>query len=157
MLEAIQSFDFSVLNAIQSGLRCDWLDTVMVFFTNLGYGVIWIVAAICMLFTKKYRRCGIAILVAIVGGLLIGNVILKLIFGRPRPCWLMPIDNMLVKIPADSSFPSCHTLNSFVSAIVILRHSKPLGIPSLVIASLVSFSRLYVYVHFPTDVLGGIL
>lgn len=158
MPDFIQAFDFSVLEFIQQNLRCGILDAVFTFITHLGTGgILWITAAVCMLFTKKYRRCGIAILVCMVLGVLIGNLILKNIVARARPCWLKPISDMTVAVPKDFSFPSGHTLSSFIVAIVIFRHSVRLGIPALAVAALIAFSRLYVYVHFPTDLLGAMI
>lgn len=158
MPDFIQSFDFSVLDFIQQNMRCGELDIIFTIITYLGSGgILWIAAAVCMLFTKKYRRCGIAVLVCLLLGLFFGNLILKHIVARARPCWLKPIADMLVAVPKDFSFPSGHTLSSFIVAIVILRHSRPLGIPALVMAALIAFSRLYVYVHFPTDLLGAMI
>lgn len=158
MPDFIQSFDFFILDFIQQNMRCEILDAVFTVITHLGTGgVLWLTAAVCMLFTKKYRRCGIAVLVCIVLGLLFGNLILKNIVARQRPCWLKPIPDMVVSMPKDYSFPSGHTLSSFIAAIVILRHSRRFGIPALVAALLIALSRLYVYVHFPTDLLGAMI
>lgn len=158
MPDFIQAFDFSVLDFIQQNMRCGALDVVFTIITYLGSGgILWIAAAVCMLFTKKYRRCGIAVLVCLLLGLFFGNLILKHIVARARPCWLKPISGMLVAVPTDFSFPSGHTLSSFIVAIVIFRHSWRLGIPAMVVAALIAFSRLYVYVHFPTDLLGAMI
>lgn len=158
MPEFIQAFDFSILEFIQQNMRSEVLDVIFTVITYLGSGgILWIAAAVCMLFTKKYRRCGIAVLVCLLLGLLFGNLILKHIVARARPCWLKPIADMLVAVPKDFSFPSGHTLSSFIVAIVILRHSRGFGIPALVVAALIAFSRLYVYVHFPTDLLGAMI
>lgn len=158
MPDFIQAFDFSILDFIQQNMRHDVLDMIFTVITHLGTGgILWITAAVCMLFTKKYRRCGIAVLVCLLLGLLFGNLILKHIIARSRPCWLKPISDMLVSVPKDFSFPSGHTLSSFIAAIVIFRHSRPLGIPALAVAALIALSRLYVYVHFPTDLLGAMI
>ncbi len=158
MPDFIQAFDFSILDFMQQNMRNDVLDMIFTVITHLGTGgILWITAAVCMLFTKKYRRCGIAVLVCLLLGLLFGNLILKNIVARGRPCWIKPIADMLVSVPKDFSFPSGHTLSSFIAAIVIFRHSRPLGIPALAVAVLIALSRLYVYVHFPTDLLGAII
>lgn len=157
MLEAIQNIDFAILDAIQ-GIRISALDAVMEFITCLGdAGMIWIAAALVLLFIKKYRPCGAAAAAGLVMGLLVGNVVLKNLIARERPCWINEAVQLLIENPHDYSFPSGHTLSGFVVAIVIFRHDKRLGIPALVLASLIAFSRLYLYVHFPTDILGGIL
>lgn len=157
-MDFIQDFDFSVLEFIQQNMRCEFLDAVFPVITStLFVGLFWGTAAVCMLFTKKYRRCGIAAIVCILLGLLCGNLILKHLVARARPCWLKPIEGMIVAVPKDFSFPSAHTAISFVTAIVFLRHSRAIGIPALAVAALLAFTRLYVYVHFPTDILGGLI
>lgn len=158
MLEFIQEFDFRVLECIQQNMRCGFLDSVFPVISNtLFVGLFWGMAAICMLFTKKYRRCGIAAIVCILLGLLCGNLFLKHLFARARPCWIKPIAGMIVAVPKDFSFPSAHTAISFIAAIVFLRHSRAFGIPALVFAAILAFTRLYLYVHFPTDILGGLI
>ena len=158
MPDFIQAFDFSILDFIQQNMRCELLDSVFPVITSgVFVALFWVTAAVCMLFTKKYRRCGIAALVCLLLGLFFGNLILKHLVARARPCWLKPIADMLVAVPKDFSFPSGHTLSSFIVAIVFLCHSRAIGIPALVVASLFAFTRLYVYVHFPTDLLGAII
>ena len=158
MLEAMQNFEFVILDAIQSVFKCGFMDVFMKLISTLGdTGIIWIALGIGMCFTKKYRMCGIAVLVGIVMGLLVGNVIIKNIVMRDRPCWINEDFVLLIENPDDYSFPSGHTLSSFISAIVIVRHNKAIGIPALVLAALTAFSRMYLYVHFPTDILGGLV
>lgn len=87
---------------------------------------------------------------------LFGNIILKHLVARSRPCWIRAID-MLVAIPTDYSFPSGHSMASFASAVVLFQYDRRIGIPALILAALIALSRLYLYVHFPTDVLVGTL
>lgn len=151
------SWEFDFLYFLQT-LHQPVLDKIMVFFTMLGdAGIIWILLALVMLCTKKYRRCGICMALSLVLMLLIGNVVLKHLFMRERPCWLDPEVPLLVAIPKDYSFPSGHTFASFASAVTILLHYKKEGIAAMITAVLISFSRLYVFVHFPTDVLASIV
>ena len=89
------------------------------------------------------------------GVILIGNLALKNLIARSRPCWINTGVSMLVSVPTDYSFPSGHTLHCFIAATVLMYYDRRLGIPALVMAVLVGFSRLYLYVHFPTDVLAG--
>ncbi len=156
MLEAIQNIDFMIIDAIQEHLRCGFLDAVIPVMTHFGI-VIWIAAALLFMYLKKYRKCGISMGAGMIMGLLVGNLILKNLIARDRPCWINDSIQLLIEMPDDFSFPSGHTLASFISAIIIFRHSKKLGIPALLLACLMAFTRLYLYVHFPTDILGGII
>ena len=157
MLEFIQSADWSILHWIQENLRCGALDALLPKLTLLGEaGAIWIAVAIGLLLTKKYRKYGVCLSLALVAGLLICNVGLKNIVARPRPCWLESID-LLVKNPRDYSFPSGHTSNGFAGAVTIFSYYRKAGILSLLMAAVIAFSRLYFFVHYPTDILGGIV
>ena len=139
-------------------MRSGFLDFVMPIITSLGNGgVIWIAIALIFTATKKYRTAGIAVLAALILNLLIGNVILKPLIARVRPCDINTAVQLLIKRPTDYSFPSGHTLSSFAAATVIFCRDKRLGIAAVILASLIAFSRLYLYVHYPTDILGGIL
>ena len=92
---------------------------------------------------------------ALVCGLIVCNLTLKPLVARIRPYDMRPIDNMLTEPMHDFSFPSGHTIASFEAAIVLLIRNKRFGIPATVLAAVISFSRLYLYVHYPTDVLFG--
>lgn len=158
----ITQIDFYILNAIQS-IRTEFLDALMPIITYLGSGgIIWIVAAVIMLFFRKSRKTGITVLFVLVIGWLLSTVILKCIIVRERPFntpgALLDINSLLIPPPSDRfSFPSGHALSSFSVAAVMLFYDKKIGISALILASLISFSRLYLYVHFPTDVIGGMI
>lgn len=149
--------EFEILCMIQA-LHCTFLDYLMKFvsFTGNG-GVIWIIAGVVMLFFNKTRKCGVSVLLSLIFCLLIGNVLLKNIFMRQRPCWIDKSVPLLINVPKDYSFPSGHTLSSFASGISIFRFNKKIGVFALIYASLIAFSRLYLFVHFPTDVIGAII
>ncbi len=152
----VQQLDYAILDWIQIHLRCAFLDTLMPKVTLLAeYGVVLILLGLVLLCFKKYRVCGAAMLGGLAGGLMIGNVLLKNLVARPRPCWINTDISLLVAMPEDYSFPSGHTLHCFVAATVLMHYEKRLGIPAFVLAILVAFSRLYLYVHFPADVLAG--
>ena len=156
MLEFIQSADWSILHWIQENLRCGALDALLPKLTLLGEaGAIWIAVAIGLLLTKKYRKYGVCLSLALVAGLLICNVGLKNIVARPRPCWLESID-LLVKNPRDYSFPSGHTSASFAAVTVLFLNRWKGRWPALALAGGIGFSRMYLYLHFLTDVLGGV-
>ena len=128
----------------------------MIFFTNLGdAGVLWIVIAIAFLFLKKTRKWGVMIGISLICGLILGNGLLKHWIARQRPCWLDTSIPLLIPNPSDYSFPSGHTLASFEAAIMIMFYNKKWGIIALVVALGIAFSRMYLFVHFPTDILGG--
>lgn len=154
----LQQIDFSILDWIQNHMRSEVLDRIMSVITHLGdKGILWLAVAAVLLFSEKNRKCGITMLLGLLSGVLVGNLLLKNLVERSRPCWINTSVAMLVSIPRDYSFPSGHTLASFIAATVLLYYDKRMGIPALLIAVLIAFSRLYLYVHFPTDVLAGML
>lgn len=157
-MEAIQAFDFSVLNAIQDSLKCAFLDGAAVFLSYLTTsGIIWFVAGIVLLFFKKTRAAGIILLAALALGLLTGEVLLKHLINRPRPFLVNPDVTLLIKAPTGSSFPSTHSCFAAVATTVLLAKKRSLGFIALALTLCIAFSRLYLYVHFPTDVLCGLM
>lgn len=147
--------EFDILQAIQE-IHTPILDRVMLYITKLGdHGMIWIVTGICLLCSKKYRKCGVVVLLSLLASLILGNGILKNLIKRDRPCWIHPDIALLIKNPRDYSFPSGHTFSSFAAAISIFYYEKRFGSACLALATLIGFSRLYLYVHFPTDVAAG--
>ena len=125
-------------------------------------GIFWIAWAVLMLVFPKTRKTGIAMAIALVMGVLICNVTLKPLIGRPRP-YDYQLEHfgvtikLLIDAQHDYSFPSGHTIASFEAAVALLLNDKRMGIPAMVIAVLVTFSRLYLYVHYPTDVIFSII
>jgi undecaprenyl-diphosphatase len=156
--EFVNSVDFAVLDFIQETMRCEFLDFVMAIFSYIGEaGGIWIISALIMMCFRKTRATGVMLLCAVAIGFLIGELGLKNTIGRLRPFVQNPEVIPIIKLPSGCSFPSGHSCASFAAATVIFTRNKKLGIPALVIASLIVFSRLYNYVHFPTDVIGGMI
>ncbi len=155
----IQQIDFSILNFIQKYIKCDFLDFLFPIITHLGdMGFVWILTSVILLFFRNHRKTGITMIIGLILGLIIGNIILKNLFGRLRPFEVAEGVNLLIKAPTDASFPSGHTLASFISATILFKNYKKAGICFWFLAILIAFSRLYLYVHFPTDVLfGGVL
>ncbi len=160
----IQNADVAILNWIHNTFSCLFLDVVMPVITALGNkGLFMILVAVVMVCFKKTRKTGIAMGIALVLGLVLGNGLLKNLFGRVRPYELEGalVTDLLIKAPHDYSFPSGHTLASFEFASVMaicyktLPGKKVTAVISVVLAALIAFSRLYLYVHFPSDILGG--
>lgn len=149
--------DFDILYFIDK-LHNPILDKIMIFITNLGNaGILWILIAIILLFFKKTRKCGILMGISMLCGVIIGNGILKHLVARQRPCWLDTSIPLLIPNPTDYSFPSGHTLASFEAAIMIFLHNKKWGSVAILGALVIAFSRMYLFVHFPTDILGGMI
>ena len=150
------NLDFSILHWIHNTLTCPALDFIMPKITMLGNGsIIWLLASSGLLCTRKYRKQGLLLLGGLAVGVLVGNVFLKHLIARPRPCWLEPGIKLLIANPADYSFPSGHTLSSVIGATILAKTDRRLGYVAIPLSALIAFSRLYLYVHFPSDVLAG--
>lgn len=156
----ITNIDYTILQFIQ-GLRNPVMDKVFVFITRLGdNGLIWLSLAIILLLFKKTRKCGITIIVGVALTFLLGDKIIKHLIARDRPFLsypLLPPAKLLIKAPTGYSFPSGHTASSFCAATAIFFHNKRFGAAAFCMAALIAFSRLYLYVHYPSDVLLGII
>lgn len=150
--------EIKILNLMQ-GLHTPIGDRVMCFITRLGdVGMIWILLAIVLLLIPKTRKSGAIVMAALILDVILCNGILKNAFARVRPCDVNTAVQLLVPRPNDYSFPSGHTAASFAAtAALFFAGEKKLWKPALVLAVLIAFSRLYLYVHYPTDILGGIL
>ena len=133
------------------------LDKILSFITSLGNaGIIWIVLAVVLLILPKTRKTGIIVAAALLMDLILCNLILKNLVARVRPYDVNTAIAILIKKPLDFSFPSGHTAASFAAMTALfLAKMKKAWIAALVLAVLIAFSRLYFYVHYPTDVLGG--
>lgn len=151
--------ELGILDWIAQHCHSLWMDTVMPWISHLGdSGAIWIILALVLLVLgKKEKATGAQVLLALLFSLLFCNLILKNAVGRIRPCDLNAAVELLIPRPADASFPSGHTSASFAAATVLLLTKWKGRWAALVLAGLIAFSRLYLYVHFPTDVLGGLV
>ena len=157
------SFDLPILDWIQETMQCAFLDKTMPIVTLFGDGgVFWIGIAVLLLFFAKYRKTGFSMGMALVLGLVVCNISLKPLVARIRPYDFQLQEfgreiSLLISAQHDFSFPSGHTIASFEACTVLLLHDKRMGIPATVLAILIAFSRLYLYVHYPTDVLVSLV
>ena len=157
LLQKLKKIDGSILNWVQAHTKTAVMDKTMLFFTRLGdRGAIWIIyAAICAC-SAKLRLVGIHLTMCVSACAFLGNFAIKPMFGRTRPCNIDRGRSMLLSRPEDSSFPSCHTMTSFAAAVITAWQAGGfLGVTSLVFASMISFSRVYLYVHYQSDVVVG--
>ncbi len=156
------SFDLPILDWIQANLANPLLDKAMPYITMLGdAGIFWMIVAAVLALTKKYRKIGFGMAFAMAMGLLVCNIILKPAVARIRPYdfqeSLGVTINLLIEKQHDFSFPSGHTIASFEACTVMMLGSRKLGIPATLLAILIAFSRLYLYVHYPTDVIASVI
>ena len=156
MTDAIYGFDFGILDFIRENMTCPFMDILMGIFTRVGnYGILWIAIAVIMMFSKKYRRTGIIMAVGLVIMLITGNLLMKNLIARDRPFIQRPETWLAIAQPFGYSFPSGHSFSSFTSAAILSRRGKWWAVFSILTAVFIAFSRLYFYVHFPTDVICG--
>ena len=150
--------ELQILDALQT-IHNPVLDTLMCAITRLGdAGIFWILLCMVLLILPKTRKSGVILMAALLVDLVICNGILKPLVHRIRPFDVKTGIELLVKRPMDYSFPSGHTAASFASVMALyLAGEKKIWISSLGLAVLIAFSRLYLYVHYPTDVLGGVV
>jgi len=156
------SFDLPILEWIRANLWCKALDVAMPIVTMFGDGgIFWIACAVLLLLIPKTRKTGLGMIFALIMGLIVCNMTLKPLVARIRPYDLQAqlgvTINLLNGAMHDFSFPSGHTIASFEAATVLLKNSRKMGIPAMILAVLIAFSRLYLYVHYPTDVIASII
>lgn len=154
----MNEFEIKILDFIQQYLRFDLLDKLMVLLTRLADdGIVWIVLAVALICFKQTRKMGITLGVALLIGLVVGNLALKNIFARPRPYTVNPNVEMLVERLKDYSFPSGHTRCCFESGMAMYFCDKRFGKAAFVLGGFIAFSRMYLYMHYPTDIIGGVV
>lgn len=158
-LAILLSLDGNILLWIQENLRSDFFTPFWSFITTSGNGgLIWIVLTCFLLVFKKTRKVGAMSAAALIFSLIFTNLLIKPLVARTRPYELIQGLVLLIEKPHDFSFPSGHSSAAFAAAWVMFRNlPKKFGIPALVYASLMAFSRLYFGVHYPTDVLAGVI
>ncbi len=155
---ALSSAELTILDWIALHCHTPWLDAVVPWITRLGDGgILWIILALVLLILPKERLVGAQAALALILHVVLCNLLVKNLVGRIRPFELAGIDQLLVALPDDPSFPSGHSAASFAVVTVLFCNKHPLRWPALIAAVLIALSRLYLYVHYPTDVLAGVL
>ena len=157
MLNYLSSLDDNILLFFQEVIRNPVMTPILKVITTLGNGgAIWIALTILMLVLPKMRKVGFMTSLSLIGTLLVNNVFLKNVVNRTRPYEVIEGLTYLVRTPVDSSFPSGQSACSFAVACIMFRRlPRKYGVPALILAILIAISRLYVGVHYPSDVLFG--
>lgn len=152
-------FEAKIVLWIQQNLRADALDPIVTAITSLGNaGIFWIILTVLLLIFKKTRKIGLCCALALIFDLLAVNIAIKPLVARVRPYVTLPEIVPLGHLSKDFSFPSGHSAASLAAAWAIFRTTKrKFGVPAMILALLIALSRLYVGVHYPTDVIAGIL
>ena len=150
--------EIHILDMIQN-LRTPIGDVVVPLITRLGdAGIIWIILTVLLLIIPKTRKTGVIMMAALLVDVLLCNVLIKNLVARTRPFDVNTAVQLLVAKPQDYSFPSGHTAASFASVTALyLAGEKKMWKAALVLAVLIALSRLYLYVHYPTDIIGGVV
>lgn len=156
-MDIFTSWDLSILHFVENNLQNPILTFFFKIFTYASEaGAIWIVLALALLISKKYRKHGLFAALSLILCLLCVNIFLKNAIARPRP---FAIDefSLLIPKPGEFSFPSGHASVSFCGALFLTLTNKKWAVPAYTVAVLTCLSRIYFTVHYPTDVIGGMI
>lgn len=157
MLENIKAIDEKILTNI-SKIRRPFLDKIMVILSRSGNtGTIWIFISLLVYILSNNLKNALKIALALFVTGFLGEIVIKTLVGRVRPSKAISQDQLLIKKPKTYSFPSGHTSSSFAAALTISFEYPQLAVPAFLLASSIAFSRLYLRVHYPSDVLAGIV
>lgn len=166
-MDAVYNFDFAILDALQK-IHCTVLNAVLAAFSYIGEGAaVWLAAALILALIPREnrdpecphrgRKAAIATVISLLVHLALNEHLIKNLVKRPRPFTLHPYVDTIIHKPSSFSFPSGHSCSSFAAATAIFCFNKKAGIAAYVVAALIAFSRIYFYIHFPTDILCGAL
>lgn len=157
MTNTITQIDGSILLFIQNHIRTPALDWLMKLASAVGdSGIIWIVLGLALLFWSKTRRGGLDTLLSLAVSTAINNLIIKPLAARPRPFLTFEELEVIIKPLASYSFPSGHACASFAAAFALTHAFKGRGGAwAYIPAVLITVSRIYVGIHYPTDILAG--
>lgn len=158
MITYLQIFDRKILNLLSKKIRCKVLDKIMPLITALGNGaIVWTIISLYLIKNENYRIEGYMVITSIILVTIIGEGIIKHIIKRTRPFEHMKINKLLISKPITYSFPSGHTASSFAASGILIMMDNKLSIIAVILASLIAFSRIYLNVHYPLDVITGIV
>ena len=150
------SFDADILLWMQKNLHNSITDRIFPPITGLGeLGILWILCIVAMLCMKKTRRHGVLMAIALIAAACMGNLLLKPLIARPRPYMDFPQIVLLIPPAGGPSFPSGHAISSFACAAVFWHYDRRWGAGAMITAAAIGFSRLFLFMHYPTDVLAG--
>ena len=161
-------FDLSITTAVhtlaeKAGSFLTPVMEVISFFAHDGIPLI--IIAICLMLFRKTRRFGVAMLAGITIGALFTNCCLKILIARPRPYadetseYYKMWQTVGMNTESDKSFPSGHTTAALASCmgIFLTAKEKSKAWPVFIFGLLIAFSRIYLCVHYPTDVIAGLI
>lgn len=158
MTGILQNYDLQGLEFIQNNIQNPFLDSLFPIITFLGdKGMIWILISLFLLSSKRYRKTGLMVISALILATILGEGLLKNLIQRPRPFIDYPMFELIILPPSGYSFPSGHTTSSFAAAGILSKNFKKFQTIFWVLAFAISFSRLYLLVHYPSDIIVGIL
>ncbi|MCM8711566.1 phosphatase PAP2 family protein [Clostridium sp. SYSU_GA19001] len=158
MISFLQNIDIKMMNLLNKKFRYKFLDKIMILITTLGNGgFVWLIISTYLILNKNYRMQGYMIIASLIITTIIGEGIIKHLIKRTRPFVNMLENKLLISKPITYSFPSGHTASSFAAAGIFLNSDNKLSILIVILASLIAFSRIYLNVHYPTDVFTGII
>lgn len=160
MIEFILSVDKTIIQLVHKYIQNPFLDKIIPFITSLGnMGLIWILICIAFLISKNYKKAGVLAIYSLIISTLLGELFLKNLIARPRPFMEISNINLLIARPSSYSFPSGHTGSSFAAAFAFIKmiDNRKIVMPLVFLACIVAFSRLYLMVHYPTDIIAGII
>lgn len=157
-MKHIYAADMRCLQFIQCRLRSPFGDKIMPRITALGNaGAIWFIFAFLLITKKAYQLYGVMIIISLSLCVFMCSILIKPLVARERPFADQPDLELLIQPPADYSFPSGHTMSSIACAIIIYDFSHLFGVILFILAVLIAFSRLYLFVHYPSDVVAGLI
>ena len=158
MFSAIQSIDTSVMMFIQEHIRNGILTPIMAFFSIIGdVGAVWLILSAALIITKKFRRTGILLLASVAISWMMNDLLLKPLIARARPFEVIDGLEVLIHLPRSYSFPSGHACSSFAAAYALTRSVPKYGKWFYVLAAMIAVSRVYLGVHYPSDIMAGIV
>ncbi len=158
MIKCLQRIDIKLLNLLNKRFRYVLLDRIMPMVTALGNGgLVWIIISIYMISNDNYKIQGYMIITSLIVTTIIGEGIIKHLIKRTRPFIDLIENKLLISKPITYSFPSGHTASSFAAAGIFLAMDNKFSILVIILASLIAFSRVYLNVHYPTDVVTGVI